>query len=175
MPTRPTYLNALNMQKTKPIDYIERTRAQYAALNYPAYRWVENLSAPPWTPLKKPLNQCKVALICSGGIYKKGQIAFHYEDDTSFRIIRSDTPKSDLRITHFAYDMTAARKDPNVVFPNEGLQALADEGAIGEFAQNAYTFMGGIYSSRKVSSQLAPELANRVIKDEVDVVVLVPV
>jgi hypothetical protein len=35
--------------------------------------------------------------------------------------------------------------------------------------------MGGIYSSRKVSSQLAPELANRVIKDEVDVVVLVPV
>jgi D-proline reductase (dithiol) PrdB len=116
-----------------------------------------------------------VALICSGGIYKKGQIAFHYEDDISFRIIESDTAQSDLRITHFAYDMTAARNDPNVVFPTQGLKALADEDAIGELATNAYTFMGGIYSSRKVSSQLAPELANRVIKDEVDVVVLVPV
>jgi|TARA_B110000977_G_scaffold115838_1_gene149657 D-proline reductase (dithiol) PrdB len=163
------------MQKSMPIDYIQRTQAQYAALNYPAYRWVENSAAPPWSPLKKPLNQCKVALICSGGIYKKGQIAFHYEDDTSFRIIESDTAKDDLRITHFAYDMTAARNDPNVVFPTQGLQALAIEGAIGELAKNAYTFMGGIYSSRKVSTQLAPELASRVLKDEVDVVVLVPV
>ena len=163
------------MNKTQPIDYIARTKAQYAALDYPAYRWVENANAAPWSPLKKPLSQCKVALICSGGIYKKGQIAFHYEDDISFRIIESDTTQSDLRITHFAYDMTAARNDPNVVFPTQGLKALADEGAIGELATNAYTFMGGIYSSRKVSSQLAPELANRVIKDEVDVVVLVPV
>ena len=163
------------MNKTQPIDYIARTKAQYAALNYPAYRWVENTNAVPWSPLKKPLNQCKVALICSGGIYKKGQIAFHYEDDISFRIIESDTAQSDLRITPFAYDMTAARNDPNVVFPTQGLKALADEDAIGELATNAYTFMGGIYSSRKVSSQLSPELANRVIKDEVDVVVLVPV
>ena len=163
------------MNKTEPIDYIARTKAQYAALDYPAYRWVENTDAVPWSSLKKPLSQCKVALICSGGIYKKGQIAFHYEDDISFRIIASDTAQSDLRITHFAYDMTSARNDPNVVFPTQGLKALADEGAIGELATNAYTFMGGIYSSRKVSSQLAPELANRVIKDEVDVVVLVPV
>ena len=163
------------MKKNQPIDYIARTKAQYAALDYPAYRWVENTQPAPWSPLKKPLSQCKVALICSGGIYKRGQIAFHYEDDISFRIIESDTAQSDLRITHFAYDMTAARNDPNVVFPTQGLKALADEGAIGELATNAYTFMGGIYSSRKVSSQLAPELANRVIKDEVDVVVLVPV
>ena len=163
------------MNKTQPIDYIARTKAQYAALDYPAYRWVENTNAAPWSPLKKTLSQCKVALICSGGIYKKGQIAFHYEDDISFRIIESDTAQSDLRITHFAYDMTAARNDPNVVFPTQGLKALADEDAIGELATNAYTFMGGIYSSRKGSSQLSPELANRVIKDEVDVVVLVPV
>jgi D-proline reductase (dithiol) PrdB len=163
------------MHKSKPIDYIQRTKEQYAALNYPAYRWVENSATPPWSPLTKPLSQCKVALICSGGIYMKGQIAFHYEDDTSFRIIDSDTAKSDLRITHFAYDMAAARRDPNVVFPTQGLRALAEDGAIGELAKKAYTFMGGIYSSRKVSTQLAPELANRVLKDEVDVVVLVPV
>ena len=118
------------MNKTEPIDYIARTKAQYAALDYPAYRWVENTDAVPWSSLKKPLSQCRVALICSGGIYKKGQIAFHYEDDISFRIIESDTAQSDLRITHFAYDMTAARNDPNVVFPTQGLKALADEGAV---------------------------------------------
>jgi D-proline reductase (dithiol) PrdB len=163
------------MNKTTPIDYIERTRAQYAALDYPIYRWVESSTPPPFNRLNKPIDRCKVALICSGGIYKKGQVAFHYEDDISFRIIESDTAKTDLRITHFAYDMTAARNDSNVVFPTQALWALAEANEIGELAKNAYTFMGGIYSARKVSTQLAPELAKRVIQDEVDVVVLVPV
>jgi D-proline reductase (dithiol) PrdB len=163
------------MTTSDPIDYIERTRAQYAALDYPVYRWVQNTQPPPWSPLKKPLEQCKVALICSGGIYKKGQVAFHFEDDISFRIIESDCPKNDLRITHFAYDMTAARADPSVVFPTNVLQRLADAKAIGSLAHNNYTFMGGIYSSRKVITSLAPELANRLIKDEVDVAILVPV
>jgi hypothetical protein len=35
--------------------------------------------------------------------------------------------------------------------------------------------MGGIYSSRRVRDRLAPELANRVVRDGVDVVLLVPV
>jgi hypothetical protein len=35
--------------------------------------------------------------------------------------------------------------------------------------------MGGIYSSRKVRDLLAPALAERIIKDEVDLALLVPV
>jgi hypothetical protein len=35
--------------------------------------------------------------------------------------------------------------------------------------------MGGIYSVRKVRDILAPALADRLVKDEVDVAILVPV
>lgn len=158
-----------------PVDYIERTREQYAALGYPPYNWVENTDQPPFTPLRKPLTDARVGLVASGGIYVAGQTAFHYRDDISVRAIPRDTPNSQLRVTHFAYDMTAARADPNVVFPLETLRDLAALGRIRELGPCAYTFMGGIYSSRKVRERMAPAIADRLQRDEVDVAILVPV
>jgi D-proline reductase (dithiol) PrdB len=158
-----------------PVDYIERTRAQYDALGYPPYQWVESNTPPPWAELHKPLSRCRVGLIGSGGIYRAGQVAFHYKDDCSFRIIDTREPTATLRATHFAYDLTDARRDPNVVFPIDTLNRLVREGFICELAERAYAFMGGIYSARKVRERLAPALAERVIRDEVDVVLLVPV
>ncbi len=159
---------------SEPIDYIERTRAQYEALGYPPYRWVVNEDVPPFTPLAKPLAECTVALIASGGIYRLGQKAFHFRDDVSFRAIDVDTPPAELRISHFAYDTRDARTDVNVVFPYQTLKDLARLGRIGALSQLAYTFMGGIYSARRVREALAPALANRLIRDEVDVSIMVP-
>jgi D-proline reductase (dithiol) PrdB len=158
-----------------PVDYIERTREQYSAIGYPPYHWVESSAPPPWAPMPKPLSDCTVGLIGSGGIYQQGQVAFHYRDDTSFRIIDTRAPTTLLRATHFAYDLTDARSDPNVVFPIDTLHALATEGFIGSLGERAYAFMGGIYSSRRVRERLAPALADRVVEDAVDVVLMVPV
>jgi D-proline reductase (dithiol) PrdB len=157
------------------VDYIQRTREQYDSLGYPPYQWVHNDDEPPFQPLAKPLADCRVGLIASGGIYRHGQVAFHFRDDFSFREIPSDTEVSELRATHFAYDLTDARNDPNVVFPMETLRDLARTGRIRELSANAYTFMGGIYSARKVRDILAPAIASRLQKDEVDVAILVPV
>ena len=158
-----------------PIDYIERTRAQYSAMGYPVYRWVESETPPVFSRPDKPLSESRVGLIASGGIYVAGQVAFHYSDDISYRVIDSTTPSSDLRATHFAYDLTDARSDPNVVFPLDVLRGLVQEGFIAGLADAAYTFMGGIYSARKVRDILAPELTRRMIEDQVDLVLLVPV
>jgi D-proline reductase (dithiol) PrdB len=158
-----------------PVDYIERTREQYAALGYPPYQWVENPEPPPFATLAKPLTEARIGLVASGGIYVTGQVAFHYRDDISVRVVPRDTPMDALRITHFAYDLTAARADPNVVFPLATLRDLAAAGEIGEVAPNAYTFMGGIYSSRKVRDVVAPAIAERLQEDRVDAAVLVPV
>ncbi len=160
---------------SEPIDYIERTRLQYEDLGYPPYRWVENITQPPFTPLKKPLSMSRVGLICSGGIYRSGQIAFHFRDDASYRVIDAQTPKDELRVTHFAYDLRDAREDVNVVYPVEALQGIASAGVIDSLNDNIYTFMGGIYSSRRVRERLAPALVAAMVRDEVDVVVLVPV
>lgn len=163
------------MSALPPVDHIKRTRDQYAALGYPPYSWVNIPEAPPFTPLPKPLSECRLGLVSSGGVYRAGQVAFHYKDDISLRVIPTDTPARELRATHFAYDLTDARKDPNVVLPLAALRELQSTGELGELAENAYTFMGGIYSSRKVREQIAPELASRFMQDEVDVVLLVPV
>src|SRR5512143_3405782 len=123
------------MPSTRPrVDYIERTREQYNALGYPPYQWVESTTAPPWAPLPKKLSQCKVGLIGSGGIYQEGQVAFHYKDDLSFRIIDTPAPTANLRATHFPYVHTDPRSDPNVVFPVDSLNHLARERFIGSLA-----------------------------------------
>jgi D-proline reductase (dithiol) PrdB len=160
---------------SEPVDYIERSSAQYAALGYPPYRWVHNDQPPPLAPLKMPLAQCRVGLVASGGVYALGQVAFHFKDDTSFREIPRDVDYRDLRVTHFAYDLTDARADPNVVFPLQTLLGLEREGRIGAVGPRAYTFMGGIYSARRVRDELAPAIADELQNDEVDLAILVPV
>jgi len=159
---------------SEPIDYIERTRDQYASLGYPIYRWVTSEDTPPFTPLAKSLSDSTVGLIASGGLYRVGQIAFHFKDDISFRAIDIRTPLQDLRVSHFAYDTGDAAKDPNVVLPLSTLKDLARLGRIGALSRDAYTFMGGIYSARKVRELLAPALADRLVQDEVDVAIMVP-
>ena len=162
------------MSAQPPIDYIQRTYEQYDALGYPAYKWVHSDTPPPFAPIKKPISDSRVALIASGGIYVKGQIAFHFKDDFSYREIDRDTPSEDLRATHFAYDLRDVREDANVVFPLGTLKELANVGEIGDVGPRAYTFMGGIYSARKVETILAPAMADRLGEDEVDLALLVP-
>lgn len=163
------------MSATPPVDYIERTRLLYGSMGYPAYGW-RRLSEPPaFVPLEKPLSESRLGLVGSGGIYEHGQTAFHFRDDISFRVIDTTAGTDALRATHFAYDLEDARRDPNVVFPIDPLQRLVEEGELGELSERAYAFMGGIYSSRKVEQTLAPELVSRLLSDEVDVALLVPV
>jgi D-proline reductase (dithiol) PrdB len=161
--------------RSPPIDYIEQTRQRYDALGYTPYGWAQIDEPPPFSPLTKPLAESRVGLIASGGIYREGQTAFHYRDDCSFREIPTDVDVEDLRITHFAYDQTDARTDPNVVFPIEALRDAERQGRIGALAARAWTFMGGIYSQRRVRDLLAPALAERAEADGLDAVLLVPV
>jgi D-proline reductase (dithiol) PrdB len=158
-----------------PVEYLARIRDNYAKLGYKPYQWVSNQDQPPWQPLRKPLSECRLGLIASGGIYVTGQVAFHFKDDISFRAIPANVKTADLRTAHFAYDQTDARKDPNVVFPIDTLRRLVKEGVIGELAHHCLTFMGGIYSSRRVCDELAPQLTERLLAERVDVALLVPV
>lgn len=161
-----------------PVEYITRIRENYARLGYSPYAWVDHRNPPkppPWAPLGKPLAESRLALLASGGIYASGQVAFHWKDDTSFRAIPTNVATADLRATHFAYDLTDARRDPNVVFPIDTLRRLVRERVIGALTENAYTFMGGIYSSRRVAEELAPKLVERVRAENADAALLVPV
>jgi len=158
-----------------PVNYIKQITENYASLGHKAYKWVENKDTPHWIPLAKPINQCRLGLVASAGVYVKGQVAFHYKDDTSFRAVPKDVKTEDLRVAHFAYDLNEARTDPNVVFPIDILRTLVAESVIGDLADELYTFMGGIYSARRIKEELAPKLADRLHQQQVDALLLVPV
>ncbi len=170
-----TGADASLQQRQRPIDYIPRITAQYSGLGYGEYQWLHSDEPSEWTPVQRPLRESRLGLIATGGIYASGQTAFHYKDDTTYRAIPTDVGTPDLRATHFAYDLTDARDDINVVFPIDALRTLVAQGEIGELGPSAYTLMGGIYSMRRVREELIPQLVQRCLEDELDVVLLVPV
>ena len=61
------------------------------------------------------------------------------------------------------------------MFPIDTLRSLVAKGEIGELGPNAYTLMGGIYSTRQVTEQLVPALVERCLEDRLDAVLLVAV
>ncbi len=153
-----------------PIAYIPRTRELYGS--YSAYRWVVNQTVP-WTPLSKPLARCKLALMSSGGIIYRDQPRFHRED-ASYRRIPKDAPPCDLYVWHFGYPTADAEADANCVFPLERLRELERQGVIGELSDPAFSFMGGIYSARKVRDELAPKIIEELRSAQVEAFYLVP-
>ena len=163
------------MNSRPPVDYVERTKTLYSSLGHAPYQWVANPGPAPWSPLKKPLSEAKLGVIASGGIYRHGQVAFHHKDDLSYRKISTKTPIEQLRVTHFAYDVSAARQDPNAVLPLIALNQLVTSQRIKQLAENALTFMGGIYSNRKVANVLAPAIVAELKREEVDLAILIPV
>ena len=87
--------------------------------------------------------------------------------------VYAEHPSTEVLI--LAYDLKDARSDPNVVFPIDVLRELVEEGVLGELAPQALTFMGGIYSSRRVRDELAPAITADLLAQEVDLALLVPV
>jgi D-proline reductase (dithiol) PrdB len=154
-----------------PVEYIPRTRDLYS--DYSPYRWVVNQDAPPWTPLTKPIAQSKLAVMSSGGILYRDQPRFHRED-SSYRLIPKNATQNDLSVWHFGYRTADAEADHNCVLPLARLRELETEGVIGELADPAYSFMGGVYSARKVREELAPRIADELKRAHVDAFYLVP-
>ena len=56
-----------------PIPYLQRIRTYYSALGYGApYEWAHYDSVP-FQPLRKPLAECRVALVTTAAPYQPGQ------------------------------------------------------------------------------------------------------
>ena len=159
-----------------PVEYIPPAIERYVLLGYEPYRYFEPEGPVPWAPMTKSLSDCRLGVIATAGTYVKGQTAFFYKDDHSYRSIPKTTPVENLRFAHVTehYLHRGAHKDPNSVFPVEALRRLERDGIVGEVAEDLFSCMGGIYSQRKVRDELAPALAAEFVRQEVDAVLLVP-
>ena len=54
------------------------------------------------------------------------------------------------------------------------MREMESDGTIGELSPRAFTFMGGIYSQRRVVEDLIPGLIEKLKEDEVDLFYIVP-
>jgi D-proline reductase (dithiol) PrdB len=133
----------------------------------------------PWAAVTKALADSKIAVVTTAGVHHKDQRPFNMldrEGDPSYRTIDLSSPLSTLMITHDYYDHTDADKDINIVFPIERLKEFEKEGLIGQVAELHYGFMGHITGRHLLTliNRIAPEVAQRLKEDKVDIVLLTP-
>ena len=144
-----------------------------------AYRW-RRIDPVPWTPLRRPLRECNVAIVSTAGFVLAGQPPFDADvkgGDFSYRIIPDDAHTTSLIDTHRSetYDHTAIRSDPNLGFPLDRLHELARDGVIGRANHRHLSFMGSITATGRLTNESAPEAARLLVDDGVDAALLVPV
>ncbi|MBI5057768.1 MAG: hypothetical protein HZB61_14240 [Nitrospirae bacterium] len=136
----------------------------------------------PWTSLSKPVSDCTVALISTGGIALKTDRPFDQEGerqnpwwgDPSYRMIPNGTKTKDIRVYHMHIDPRPAEQDMNCLLPIERLQELVEMRKVGRAAPSHYSIMGYILDPRELLEKSIPAIIGHLRADAVDVVVLVP-
>jgi len=154
------------------------------------FRWAYGDA--PMATMKRPLKEARVALLSSSGHFVEGfdptpfgvpgmsqeqailRINEFLRSAPSISEIPVDTPQDKLRVRHPGYDIRAAKRDPNTVFPLDRLRELAEQGLVGEFVSPALSFVGAAAQLR-VKNETAPLLVRTLSEMAVDAVLLVPV
>lgn len=156
----------------------------------PAYeRWVEFIAAnhdgahhrtndtPDFTPLRKPLDESRLALVTTAGAHLDTQEPFHVATtagDAGYRLIPDDVDPARLRFTHTHYDTSSAEKDPNVVLPLDVVHEAVETGRLASASDVHIGMMGFNPDPRALVESTAPEVAGILQDHAVDVVLLVP-
>ncbi len=159
------------MVRLEALSEVDRKSATF----FPA---IENDDAP-WTPMAKPLSQCRVALVTTAGLHLRTDRPFASlfdKRDISYRVIPSSTLPSDIVQSHasIGFDRTAIYRDLNITFPMDRMRELADRGVIGGLAGNYYSFMGAQRDATPIMEDTGPEVAQLLRAEGVDVVFLTP-
>jgi D-proline reductase (dithiol) PrdB len=124
----------------------------------------------PYTPLKRELKDCRIALVSTSGAYVEGMQPFS-DNDLSFRLIPTDADTKSIRFMPGHFDTSKGGLDPNVMFPLDRLRELVQEGAVGSIAES-HISMGLTTELRKLKEVVSWEIAEAVMKMRPAIVVL---
>lgn len=148
--------------------------------------WTERQRPPSevaWTPLRKPLRQCRVALISSAGLVRRGGKPFNSQGerdnpwwgDPSWRELPGDLTEAEVEVCHLHIDPDPMLVDIDVALPVRRLDELVADGVIAEANHRHFSIMGYILDETDLLATTAPELADALRTDDVDLVLLIPV
>ena len=136
----------------------------------------------PWTPLIKPLIECRVALLSSGGIALRSDSPFDQEGerqnpwwgDPSFRVIPQGTQAAEIQVHHLHINPWYGEQDLNCLLPLDRLDDLVEAGIVGGTASRHYSIMGWLLEPSELLQFTVPDMIRMLREDEVDILVLVP-
>ena len=136
---------------------------------------VQENAATPWTPLARPLAECRLALVTTAGLHLRTDTPFA-SADPSFRVIPSASREDEIIQSHasIGFDRTATQRDQNIVFPLARLRELVARREVGRLARDCYSFMGAHRDTSRIEQETAPEVARRLKAEGVDAVLLTP-
>ena len=160
----------------KPIRYVDALNDYYGAMGHPPYRWTVNETAPLHRP-DKPLANCTVSLLTSGGVSQCSMPPFNPDARNDHRLdaIHQDVDSTDFQIHDSYYDHTDAEQDINCVFPIDRLREMQAEGIIGAVAPHFWSgFMGRIYNRTKLIEESIPAFVEKLREDAVDILATAP-
>jgi D-proline reductase (dithiol) PrdB len=145
--------------------------ARQGHLNFPAFEHDDS----PFTPMKKPLSESKLALVTTAGLQVRGDTPFT-NNDQSYRVIPANTPARDIMQSHtsIGFDRTAFMRDINVSFPVNRLNELAARGVIGSLSSNFYSFMGALRNPSTIVEKTGPAVAKLLLEEGVEAIFLTP-
>ena len=129
----------------------------------------------PFVALGKPLAACRLAIVTTAGVHRRGDRLFGPADQT-YRVIPSDTPALDVVQSHtsLGFDRTAIMRDLNVSFPIDRVRELAARGELGPLAPNSYSFMGAQRDAARIEGETGPEVGRRLRDEGADVALITP-
>lgn len=127
---------------------------------------------PVWTPVTKELKDMTVALASAAGVHLKSDKRFNLAGDTGYRMIPNESKVEDMMVSHGGYDNGDVNKDINCMFPIDRLNELVEAGFIKAAAPVHYTFMGGGGNQEVFTNETGPEIAKKLLEENVDAVVM---
>jgi D-proline reductase (dithiol) PrdB len=127
---------------------------------------------PVWTAVTKELKDMTVALATAAGVHLKSDERFNLAGDTGFRVVPNDSGTGNMMVSHGGYDNADVNKDINCMFPVDRLNELVSEGFIKAAAPFHYGFMGGGGDQEAFEKITGPQIAERLLSEGADAVVL---
>jgi D-proline reductase (dithiol) PrdB len=129
----------------------------------------------PFTPLAKPLAACRLAIVTTAGLHRRGDRPFGPADQ-SYRVIPSSTPTTEIIQSHtsLGFDRVAIMRDVNVSFPVDRLRELVARGELGGLAPSSYSFMGAQRDAGRIERETGPEVGRRLRDEGVDAALVTP-
>lgn len=140
------------------------------------YPFVDNVHAP-FTPVKRALPMMNLALISSAGAYIDGTEAFDLDakgGDAQFREIPIEVEAGDLRYSAKGYDPAAVQQDRNSQIPIERLLEYQANAVLGRLNECWWSLSPYIPNAAMVAGEIAPKLADRLKRYEVQAALLIP-